>query len=480
MSGITGDLVVIGLYLLVILGVGIYASRKISGTEDYTIAGRRMGFPVLLGTLIGTAIGAGATVGKAGKAYDVGIAMFFISLAYAVGLLLFSFMAPTIRRMNIWTIPDALNLRYGKGLTIVTAVVMVLAVVALFGGQLIAVGLVVVAVLGKFGVTYQEAIIGAAVIMIFYTVLGGLLAVAYTDVVQTVIMIVAVGIILPIIILSDVGGVAAAAEYLQPAPGKFWGGLSAVYIISIFLIDIPFCLIDPSLWQRASAARDAGTIRKGMYVTAAIYFFWTFIAVFLGIMATRLIPGLGATAEGTDAAIPSLIAMYMPPVLKGLCLAAMMAIMMSTADTGLLIAGTTFSHDIVKNFKPGMSDRSLLLLARGFILVIGVLGIFFALSMRGIFDILLLAFAIFVSGIFVPTMAAIYWEKATKQAALISSVVASITVVVLYGLKLSKVLPDIEPIFISILVSFVLMYGISRLTYRPETATPRLKDLVAE
>ncbi len=86
--------------------------------------------------------------------------------------------------------------------------------------------------------------------------------------------------------------------------------------------------------------------------------------------------------------------------------------------------------------------------------------------------------AIFVSGIFVPTMAAIYWKKATKAGALISSIVASIAVVVLYGLKLSNMLPSaIEPIFISILISLVLMVGISLMTYNPETATPRLKDL---
>jgi Na+/proline symporter len=98
--------------------------------------------------------------------------------------------------------------------------------------------------------------------------------------------------------------------------------------------------------------------------------------------------------------------------------------------------------------------------------------------MKGIFDILLLAFAIFVSGIFVPTMAAIYWKKATKAGALISSIVASIAVVVLYGLKLSNMLSSaIEPIFVSILISLVLMVGISLMTYNPQTATTRLKDL---
>jgi solute:Na+ symporter, SSS family len=481
MAAITGDLVIIVLYLLVILGVGYYASRKVKGTEDYTIAGRRLGFPVLLGTLIGTAIGAAATVGKAGKAYEVGIAIGVTIFAYGGGLFLFSFIAPTIRKMKVWTIPDALNMRYGKALTVITAIIMVLAVIALFGGQLIAVGLVAVSVLGDFGITYQEAIIGAAVIMILYTVMGGLLAVAYTDLIQTIIMLVAIGIILPILIVIDVGGVGPALSYMKPPPGNFWGGLTPVYIISIIILDISFCLVDPSLWQRTAAAKDAKSIQRGMWVTTGVYVYWTFIAIFLGLMAMHLMPNLAGTTEGVDAAIPNLLSQYMPPLVKGLCLAAMMAVMMSTADTALLIAGTTFSRDILKNFRPQTEDKTLLRWARIFILIIGILGIIFALNMKGIFDILLLAFAIFVSGIFVPTFAAIYWKKATKAGAIVSSIVASVVVVILYGLKLSNMLPkSIEPIIISIFISLVLMVGISLLTYNPETATPRLKELITE
>jgi SSS family solute:Na+ symporter len=477
MSGITLDLIVVILYFVALLGVGYYASRKVRSTEDYTIAGRRLGYPVLLGTLIGTAIGAAATVGKAGKAYEVGIAIFIATISYGIGLIIFGLVAPTIRRIEIWTIPDALDLRYGRGIRIVTACVMVLAVIALFGAQLIAVGIAGVAVLADFGVTYFEIILGAGIIMIIYTVMGGLLAVAYTDVVQTVIMLLAIGIILPIIILHDVGGVGPAVEYLKPPTDNFWGGLSVAYIISIFLIDIPFCLIDPSLWQRASAAKDASTIRGSMFITAGIYFFWTFVAVFLGVMAVHLLPDLAGSSEGVDAAIPQLVHLYMPPVIKGLCLAAMMAVMMSTADTALLIAGTTFSRDIIRPFRPETSDKTLLLYARLFIIVIGVLGVVFALNMQGIFDVLLLAFAIFVSGLFVPVMAALFWSKATKAGALISSIAASVVVVALYGLKLSNMLPVwIEPILVSIIVSFVLMVGISLATYKPEKATTRLID----
>jgi len=481
MKGSVLDVVIIALYLVMLLGVGYYASRRVKGTEDYTIAGRKLGYPVLLGTLIGTAIGAAATIGKAGKAYEVGIGLFFATMAYSIGLFLFGFIAPIIRRTGVWTIPDALVIRYGGVMRIVTAVVMILAVIALFGGQLVAVGLAVTSVMGEFGITYLEAILGAGLIMVLYTVMGGLLAVAYTDFIQTIIMIIFVGILLPILIIHDVGGTHMAWVHMQPEPGRLFGGLTVAYIVSIFFIDIPFSMVDPSLWQRAAAAKDTKTIKNSMFITAGVNLYWSFIAVFLGVMAITLLPGLENTAGGTDTAIPALVTAYLPVGIRGLCLAAMMAVMMSTADTALLIAGTTFSRDIVRAYKPDLSDTSLLRLARLFILVIGVLGVGFALVMQGIFDILLLAFAIFVSGVFIPTMAAIFWKKATKQGALISAVAASVVVVALYGLKLSGMLPEwIEPILVSIVVSFVLMVAISLATYRPDRATQRLMDLSSD
>ncbi len=471
----TPDLIIILLYLLALLAVGYFANKKIKTTQDYSIAGRKLGFPVLLGTLVGTAVGAASTMGKAGKAYETGLALFFATSAYAIGLGLFGFIAPTIRRIGIWTIPDVLVLRYSNRMRIFFAVVMMLAVIALFGGQLIAVGLAVTAVMGNLGVTFNEAVIAAGIIMVIYTTMGGLVAVAYTDLIQTVIMLAGIGILLPVFIITDVGGSTQVVEYLKPEPGMFWGGLTAAYIISIFLIDIPFSLIDPALWQRAAASKDEKTIRRGMFTTAGIYLFWTFIAVFLGVMAAHILPGLPVKDGAADSAIPMLIIHYMPPVLKGLCLAAMMAIMMSTADTALLVAGMTFSRDFVAAIKPDTDDKKLLLYTRLFIIVIGVGGVIFAMNMQGIFDILLLAFAIFVSGGFIPVMAAIYWKKATEAGALSSSILASITVVALYGIKLSGGLPTwIEPIIVSIAVSLILMVGVSLATYKEETATQRL------
>ncbi len=470
------DGIIIILFFVGMLGVGIYAARKIKVNADFAIAGRSIKLPVLIGTLTGTAIGASSTIGSAGLAYKHGIIVALL-IGYPIGLALFGFVAPIVRRMGVWNIPDVLVLRYGSRMRLVFAVVLVLGTIAVFGTQLIAVGLVVNAIVGDLGITYSQAVVGASIVMIIYTILGGLLAVAYTDLIQTIIMFVTIGIIMPILIFSEVGG-STVVELMTPEPGNFFGGLTPMYIVSIFVVDILFSLIDPSLWQRAAAAKDARSIKIGMFITAGINFYWKLAVVFLGISALHLFPGLLSTSQGMDAAVPKMIVEYMPIGIKGLCLAAMIAIMMSTADTCLLVAGTTFSHDLVQPLKPNYTDRKLLTVSRLFILIIGGLGVIFALHMTGIFDMILLAFAIFVAGGFAPTMAAIFWKKATKAGAFASSIGGTIAVVGLYALKLSGMLsPWIDPIATSVALSIVLMIFISYLTYHPEKATQRLLDM---
>jgi len=470
------DLVVIVAFFIGMLGIGVYAAKKINDNTDFAIAGRSIKLPLLVGTLVGTAIGASSTMGSAGLAYEHGIITIII-IGYTIGLALFGYVGPIVRRVGVWNMPDVLFMRYGGAMRMLFGIIMVLGVIAVFGTQLIAVGLVVTSILGDMGIGYTEAVIGAGIVMIIYTILGGLLAVAYTDFIQTLIMFIAIGIIMPVLVISETG-VSTAWSYLAPEPGNLLGGLTPMYVIAIFMVDILFCMIDPSLWQRAAAAKDAKSIKTGMFVTAGLNFYWGCIVVFLGIMAANFFPGLADSPSGVDGAMPRLIIEYMPVGIKGLCLAAMMAIMMSTADTCLLVAGTTFSHDIVSPLCPKLDGKKLLLISRVFILIIGVLGVVFALVMTGIFEMILLAFAIFVAGGFAPIMAAVFWKGATKAGAIVSSVVGTIAVVGLYGLKLSDMLSDwIDPIVVSVFLSVGLMFLVSKMTYNPETATQRLLDL---
>jgi len=467
------DIGIILFYLAGMVAVGIWTSRKVKNLADYSLAGKSLGFLVMIGTLVGAAIGAASTMGKAGKAYELGIIFVTAGFGYIAGLVVFGLLSGRLRRLGIWTIPEALYKRYGKGINLACGAAMFITVIALFGGQIIGIGLIFTAVGQTLGLTYTTSIILAGVVMILYTVLGGLFAVAYTDLVQTVIMLVSIGVLLPIFILANDSGSILAGAWQSAAEGT-GPGISPVYLVSIWIIDFCFCLVDPGLWQRANAAKSGKIIRNSMFVTAGVYVYWSIVVVLIGLLGIFLVPNIVQNYGSTDAVIPVMIVKYMPVGLVGLCLAGLMAVMMSTASVALLISGTTVANDLIKAARPQTSETRLLLWAKLVIILVGALGIVFAMVMRGIFDILLLAFAVYVSAIFIPAMAAFFWKKATRQGAIVSSIVSTIVCVALYAVKQFVEIPWLEPIVISLAVSLILMWTVSRATYKPESATPKL------
>jgi len=467
------DIGIILIYLAGMVAVGVWTSRKVKNLADYSLAGKSLGYLVMIGTVVGAAIGAASTMGKAGKAYELGIIFVTAGFGYIAGLIVFGLLSGRLRRLGIWTIPEALYKRYGKGINLACGAAMFITVIALFGGQIIGIGLIFTAVGKSLGLTYTTSIILAGVVMILYTVLGGLFAVAYTDLIQTVIMLVSIGIILPIFILANDSGSILAGAWQSAAAGD-GPGLSPVYLVSIWIIDFCFCLVDPGLWQRANAATSGKVIRNSMFVTAGVYLYWSVVVVLLGLLGIFLIPNIVQNYGSTDAVIPVMIVKYLPVGLVGLCLAGLMAVMMSTASVALLISGTTVANDLIKAARPQTSETRLLLWAKLVIILVGALGILFAMVMQGIFDILLLAFAVYVSAVFIPAMAAFFWKKATRQGAIVSSIVSTIVCVALYAIKQFIEIPWLEPIVISLAVSLILMWSVSRATYKPESATPKL------
>jgi len=460
------DLVVIAVYFCVLVCIGIYAGRKVKSSEDFMVAGRSLGFPVLLGTLVGSAIGAAATFGKAGKAYEVGYAILIASVAYILGYVVLCFLAPKLQQAKIDTIPSALERRYGKSMRIISAIVLVLSVIALFGAQLIAIGLTAEAVFSDFGITFEHAVIVATLVIIVYTLVGGLLAVAYNDLFQTIIMLIGGGLLLPLFLSMDLGDQLSSA-LISPTT-DFLGGMHWGYVLSFFPIYFAFVLIDPSIWQRIAASKNTSDLKPAFIATAAIFMFWSLIVVTLGVIAFNILPDLAHR----DSVIPTLVMNHMPPLVKGICLAAIMGIIISTADSALLVTGTTVSTDLFKVLKPEISDQQQLLITRITVLVVGIFGLIFALQKSNIFEVMMLALATFVSGLFVPVMAALFYKKATSAAALASAIIGALVQLFAFAAKMSGLLPDgVEPILLALICSSLVMWLMSCLTYNQATAT---------
>jgi len=260
---------------------------------------------------------------------------------------------------------------------------------------------------------------------------------------------------------------------LPPNMTAFFTGVPFYTLVGWFLTLIPICFIDVSLWQRASSAKDEHVARRSILISTLLYFVYSLAIILVGMIGFYLYPSLKAIYGTNDVVIPVLIMNNLPPVMIGLSIAAILAVLMSTAASVLMVAGMTVSRDVARLIKPNMKEKTGLWTARIAVVAIGVLGITFALLMRGIFDMMLLSFAIFIAVAFVPTMAALFWEKATNSGAIASMIGGGVTVVALYGLKFTSGLPVwIEPIAVALIVAVILMYVVSIKTFKPGV-TPR-------
>lgn len=465
------------LYLMGILAVGLRSGRGITSSRDFAVAGRGLSFPLLLGTLIAAVVGASATIGRAGKAYEVGILIALSGVAYGIGLLAFGKLAPVIKRTQFWSVPDALGARYGQTFRFLSALIIYLCVTGVFASQLMAFGVTATFMSGAIDVSFTTAVVMSAVLMTAYTLVGGMKSVAATDLFQVVIIIVMIGVALPIVLIDEMGGVTSTLKALAPLEGNWLGGMSVVFLISLFLIDVPIVLIDASLWQKTGAAQTTSHIRRAVIITGLAFIVWGTLAAAYGVLAKRLEPDLLVLGFTADAALPSLLVNYMPPIALGFAFAGLVAVIISTAATAMLVAGTTAGFELFKVINPGASDRQTLFVTRVGVALVAVIGVYIALNARGVFDLLLLTMAIYVSGIFIPTMCALFWSKATTFGATAASLGGGVSVVVFYGLQAEGYLPPyLEPIIGGLAVSGSLMYGVSTMTYPMKNTSQRLVD----
>jgi len=464
------DIAVIVLYLAVLVVIGVVTARRIKSTEDYGVAGRKLGFPIVLGTVAATLIGAGATLGRAGEAYQSGISIYWAVLGVFIGSLLFAFfMAKKIRKIGVWTLPELLYQRYGLAPRIIGAVLLLVGGVVIFAAQLAGLGICVSSLLKAIGLDFTTAVLICGAIVVLYTLLGGLLAVAYTDFFQFLIFLPILGIVLPIYVFTSVG---SPFEIYSRLPADYMSilGQQPITVLSWFFLFILAQLIDMTMWQRAAAARTGNIIKNAAIANAFLFVFWSFITITIGLAAVIVLHNLLSTYGKIDYVLPAMAIKYLPPGLIGLCFVALAAVLMSTASSILLLAGILIGRDIIQPLsKKGISDKKLLWISRVIVLVVGVIGIVIALYMTGIFRAMYLGYALFVGGAFIPVMAALFWKKGTRQGALWSMIVSMIVIVALYALGSPF---GIEPILPGLIISAVLMYVISRATYKEQPAQP--------
>ncbi len=420
------------LYLAVTITIGLWAAKRVHGSRDYLLAGRSLPLYMNVATVFATWFGAetvlavSSTFVKEGMRGIVADPFGFSLCLILVGLLF----ARAFYRMDLITIGDFYRKRYGHAAELITSLCITLSYLGWTSAQMIALGLVFNALSGGAISLPIGILLGAGCVLV-YTLLGGMWSVAFTDLFQTVIIV--VGMLYLAWLLAGMAGGADAVVAHALAAGKFdfWPKLEAkeaLAFLAAFLTAALGGIPQQDVFQRVTSARNEKTAVRGSIIGGSLYFVFAFVPVFLAYSAFLIDPKMVAPlldAEGNrfQEILPTLILDRTPLLAQIMFFGALLSAILSTASGALLAPTALFTENVLKRLYPNMSDRQFLFTLR-LVLVIFTLAIaVFALaSEASIYQMVQNTYKITLVSCIVPLAAGIFWKRATAQGALFSIV----------------------------------------------------------
>ena len=436
---------IVVIYLLIMLFIGWYSSKKITSNTDFMVAGRRLGPFLMAGTLAATEIGGGSSLGvvqQGMESHGLSAAWYIITMGLAFVIL--TFLAPKFRAATVKTVPEYFRRRYGKSAGIITAIIMLLPLVGVTASQFIASSVILSTMLG---ISYKTAVIVVVVVVTAYSIMGGLWSVTLTDFVQVFLIVIGMIIAVPFAtIVVSMGGNLAAARMVASKPSfetfDMFKGYSPMAVISLTIMYVATFTVGQEAVSRYYAARDGKSAQQGSILAALVNFIYAFIPAILGIITLALI-NMGKfsseefAAVGARYALPVLAMDVMPAVICGLLFAGIISATMSSSDSDLLGAGSIFANDIYHAvLKPDASSGEVMRVTQVTMAVVGVAAGCIALfNTSSIVSILMFCFTLRAAGAFFPYVLGHYW-KGASLAGTIASLISG-TIIVVYLEKIS-------------------------------------------
>ena len=401
------DLSIVIIFLLANLVIGWIARHKITNMSHFAVGNRSFKSVVICMTLSATFIGGGYTIGNAAKVYETSMIYAFALLGFSLKeILVGCFIAPRMKHYtDCYSVGDIMGRKYGKAAQIITGVFAVIICAGILGAQVGAVGALVKTF---FNLSVLWGIIIGFGVMIIYSMLGGMFAVVYTDVLQFVILIIGIPLVF-IVGLIHFGGWHDLMAKLPVGKINFLhSGHHLPLFISLFITFMVGETLVPPYVQRLLMSKNVNHTKRGVIASGVISIPFFLIAGMIGLIAFAMNPHLDA--RGANEALPYVVKTLLPIGLRGLVIASIAAVLLSSA-AGFLNAGViALINDIVVPLKKNARFESskFLILARITTVLIGVGAIFFALAIPNVLDILLYAYNFWAPIILVPLLAAIF------------------------------------------------------------------------
>jgi SSS family solute:Na+ symporter len=399
------QLFIISVYFLAIIGIGIWSKRRVGSQNGFFVAHRRGTLLLITGSLVATVIGGSATVGMAGLGFKQGLTGAWWLLVGSVGLVILGvFFARKVRRAALYTLPELVERQYDRRMSLAASILIVIAWVGVVAGQIVAAG-TVLSILGIGSAAFWMTVF--TIICVTYAILGGQFSIIRTDVFQAVLLFLGIFITLALI-FPQVGGLNGLKTSL-PA-GYFSFPTSPAFdwkmLLSLLILVGATYVVGPDMYSRLFCAKEEKTAQRSAFLSAFLFIPLTLAIIFIGMAARVLYPEI--SAEG---AFPQVITSVLSPGLSGLILAALIAALMSSADTCLLTQSVILTEDIVKRVHPALDERKTVLVTRLSLIGLGLMALGLALALKGVISSLLFAYTIFTCGLVVPVIAGFYKDK---------------------------------------------------------------------
>ncbi|GIZ50886.1 sodium:solute symporter family protein [Noviherbaspirillum aridicola] len=416
------------LYLLGTLALGVWAGTRVHNTADFAVAGRSLPLVMVITTTFATWFGAETVMGIPARFVQGGLGE-IVEDPFGAGMCLVLvglFFAARLYRLNLLTIGDFFRQRYGKGVEVFCSAAIILSYLGWVAAQVTALGLVFNVLTGGAMSVATGMIVGTLAVLI-YVVVGGFLAVAWTDFIQMIVLVVGMSIIA--VFSADLAGgtdkvLAVAGEqdlwnfFPEPSFVELAGFIGAA--LTMMLGSIP----QQDVFQRVMSAKDANTARNGAIIGGVSYILFAFVPMFVVLCAVMVMGSEGMELAKNDyqRLLPTFVLTQMPLVMQILFFGALLSAIKSTSSATLLAPSTSFTENILKNLRPNMSDREQRLAMRITIVVFAGLVLAYAIAMQGtsIYDLVSSAYQVTLVGAFVPLAVGLYWKRATTQGAIFS------------------------------------------------------------
>ena len=417
----------IAAYLLVSIGIGLYAARRVHNTADYAVAGRNLPLYIVVATTFATWFGSELVLGVSAVFVEEGLGG-VVEDPFGAGMCLILvglFFAYKLYKKNLITIGDYYRLRYGRAVELLCSIIIIFS----YLGWVAALGLVFHLLTGGALSIVAGMVLGTVIVLI-YTLFGGMWSVAITDLVQMI--VICVGLLAIAWFAGNLaGGADKVIDYAvtegklqffpQDADLKTWLFFFAA-AITMMLGSIP----QQDVFQRVMSSKDENVARLGPIIGGSLYIVFAFIPMFVVTAAVLVMPEetKALIADDPQKILPTLVMGHMPVVLQIAFFGALLSAIMSTASATMLAPSTSFVENVLRNIKPGMTDAQTLKAMRVTVVVFTLCVLVYAISMQdsSIYEMVAGAYQVPLVGAFVPLVCGLYWKRATTQGALLAVV----------------------------------------------------------